>query len=215
MEIIPVINCDDFNCVKDKFVKLDELILSPPKKVHIDISDGEYALRPKWNQPEALKEFLIGNKLEFSISVHFMVKKPSIDIENWSSIIAKAIIPLDCDEDVDDVALLCRERKIVPVLSVSPSVPIEKALKHSSVFNDFQILAVSPGPSGQEMSQGTLDKIEFLKSQMPSVIIEVDGGVNPATASLFKKAGADIILSGSYIFNSADPKSAYLELKEA
>ena len=47
---------------------------------------------------------------------------------------------------------------------------------------------------------------------MPSAIIEVDGGINPETAKLVKNAGADMAVSASYLFNSANPKSKFEEL---
>jgi len=52
-----------------------------------------------------------------------------------------------------------------------------------------------------------------LRQKFPDVKIEVDGGVNLETASKIKEAGADIIVSASYIWESRNPKEAYLKLK--
>ena len=216
MQIIPVINCDDFQCVKDKIIKINEFVFNTVKAthIHIDIADGQYATEPKWNDPESLQEFVAKNNFAFNLSVHFMMKRPSVEIKRWSSFITKAAIPLDSDESAKELAELCRTINIIPCLSVPPSKTIKEALAYADYFNDFQILAVSPGPSGQIMSEGTLDKISTLRSALPSAILEVDGGVNSATAPAFKIAGADILLSGSYIFNSVEPKLAYLELNQ-
>jgi len=215
MEIVPVINCDDFNCVKEKLSILDGILPSGERRVHIDISDGQYAVKPEWNDPEALGKFLEETGLKFDISVHFMVKKPCDEIKKWAPFIKKAVVPLDCDECCEHLIGTCRERSIVFSLSVPPGNGVEEAVRYANLFNEFQILAVAPGPSGQKMSEGTIEKIKELKAALPSAIIEVDGGVNPETVPMIKNAGADVALSGSYIFNSADPKSAYLELKES
>lgn len=213
MRIIPVINCDDFQCVKTRFAKLNEFIADAPKIVHIDVADGIYAAKPEWNDPRALQDFIFENNFNFKISAHFMARKPSIEIINWSALITKAAIPLDCGENIRELADFCRERNIFPYLSVPPSLSAEEALKYADYFSEFQILAVSPGPSGQKMLNGILEKIKFLREKLPSAILEVDGGINPDTAPLLKSAGADVILSGSYIFNSADPKIAYQKLQ--
>ncbi len=213
MRIIPVINCDDFQCVKVRFAKLNEFIAGAPKIVHIDIADGIYAVKPEWNDPRALEDFIFENNFNFKISAHFMARKPSIEIINWSALITKAAIPLDCGENIRELADFCRERDIFPYLSVPPLLSAEEALKYADYFSEFQILAVSPGPSGQKMLNGILEKIKFLRDKLPSAILEVDGGINPDTVPLLKSAGADVILSGSYIFNSADPKLAYQKLQ--
>lgn len=79
-------------------------------------------------------------------------------------------------------------------------------------FKFVQLLAVNPGFSGQKFNKETIKKIKFLKKNYPKVVVEIDGGINPQTARLVKKAGADIINSGSYIFNSKNPKEAYQKL---
>ena len=216
MQIIPVINCDDFQCVKNKVIKINEFVFNAIKAtyIHIDIADGKYATEPKWNDPESLQEFIAKNNFAFNLSVHFMMKRPSVEIKCWSSLITKAAIPLDSDENAKELAELCRTINIIPCLSIPPSKTVNEALVYADDFNDFQILTVSPGPSGQTMSADTLDKISVLRNALPSATIEVDGGVSSATALALKSAGANILLSGSYIFNSVEPRLAYLELSQ-
>jgi ribulose-phosphate 3-epimerase len=213
MEIIPVINCDDFDCVKRKISVINGILEGGERKIHIDISDKRYAIKPEWNDPESLGKWLAENNLKFDITVHFMAKKPCDEISKWASLITKAVVPIDCDECCEHLISVCRDINIPFSLSIPPSVSVEEAVRYAGFFNEFQILAVSPGPSGQEMSAGTVQKIKQLRTALPSAIIEVDGGVNLETAPILRKAGADVLLSGSYIFNSADPRSAYLELK--
>ncbi|MFA5053466.1 MAG: hypothetical protein WC565_05380 [Parcubacteria group bacterium] len=213
MEIIPVINCDDFSCVKEKLLKANEFLSDSPKKIHIDISDGKYAIKPEWNDPDSLKIFISENNLNFQIGIHLMVQKPSAEIEKWAPLVKKVSVPIDCEEDVKNIAKLCREKNIVPCLSIPPNESVEKAIEYEDDFPEFQILAVPPGPSGQKMREGTIEKIKSLKDKLSSAIIEVDGGIDPENIPILKEAGADIALSGSYIFNAPNPKSAYSKLK--
>jgi ribulose-phosphate 3-epimerase len=215
MEIIPVINCDDFNCVKKKLAVLDGILPPDNRRIHIDVSDGQYAVKPEWNNPEELGEFLKENNMKFDIGVHFMVKMPCDGIRRWASLINKATVPLDCDECTEHIAATCQVENVAFSVSIPPDNDVREAARYAGLFKEFQILAVPPGPSGQKMSEGTIQKIKELREMVPSAIIEVDGGVNPETIPELARTGADIALSGSYIFNSADPKSAYLELKEA
>jgi ribulose-phosphate 3-epimerase len=213
MEIIPVINCDNFDCVKSKISLLDEILGEENRRIHIDLSDKRYTIKPEWNDPEALADWLKENNLKFDISAHFMAQKPCDEIKRWAPLITKATVPIDCDECCEHFISACRNVNLSFSLSIPPNVEVEEAIRYGNFFKEFQILAVPPGPSGGIMVPGTIEKIKQLRVALPSAIIEVDGGVNPETIPSLRNAGANILLSGSYIFNSADPKSAYLKLK--
>lgn len=79
------------------------------------------------------------------------------------------------------------------------------------------LMSVNPGFGGQEFIEHTLDKIGKLKSLITATgshaLIEVDGGVQQDTASRLKVAGADVLVSGSFVFKSNDPLAAIRELK--
>ena len=213
MEIIPVINCDNFDCVKNKLSIANEILKEGDRRIHIDVTDKQYAIKPEWNDPESLAAWLTENNLKFDTTVHFMTKKPCGEIKKWASLINRAIVPIDSDECCEHLISACRDVNICFSLSIPPAVGVGEAVRYAGFFKEFQILAVPPGPSGQKMSAGTIEKIKELRKALPSATIEVDGGVSPETVPMLKEAGADILLSGSYIFDAVDPKSAYLELK--
>ena len=66
------------------------------------------------------------------------------------------------------------------------------------------IMNVHPGFGGQKFMLDTLPKIEFLRKNYPKINIQVDGGLNGHTTELASYAGANIIVSGSYLFKSKD-----------
>ncbi|MFA6495227.1 MAG: hypothetical protein WC246_02970 [Candidatus Paceibacterota bacterium] len=78
----------------------------------------------------------------------------------------------------------------------------------------FLVLAVVPGKSGQLFNKKALTLMPFLKKSHPRATIIVDGGINKKTAAQCKKAGADGVVSASYIWNAADPQKAYRTLEK-
>ena len=95
------------------------------------------------------------------------------------------------------------------MLALNPETSIEEILPYLDSFLFVQLLAVSPGPSGQDFNSLILEKIELLRERSLDIVIEVDGGMNLETAKAVKEAGTDIITSASYIFDSVNPAAAY------
>ena len=116
-------------------------------------------------------------------------------------------------ESAKNILTACREQGADTVLASNPETPIEEIKPYINLFSKFLALAVHPGPAGQSFNPSVLEKIKSLKRE-DAIIIEVDGGMNPATAQLAKDAGADMITSGAYIFDSTDPRKAYEELRK-
>lgn len=100
---------------------------------------------------------------------------------------------------------------------LNPHTPVS-TLKHLIEFVDIVLLmSVNPGFGGQEFLPLVYDKIkelrELIDKKNAKVFIEVDGGVNGLNAANLEQAGADILVAGSYIFDSKDYKTAISSLK--
>jgi len=100
-------------------------------------------------------------------------------------------------------------------VSLNPETSIEKVKHLISDLDLVLVMAVSPGPSGQEFRLEVLSKIKVLHKNYPEFNIEVDGGINPQRAKQIIRAGANILVAGSYIFNAKDPAKAIEELRKA
>ena len=74
------------------------------------------------------------------------------------------------------------------------------------------VMSVEPGFGGQKFMPSALDKLRWLKAEREarglSYLLEVDGGVDAATAPLCVEAGADVLVAGSAVFGAADPAAA-------
>ena len=79
-------------------------------------------------------------------------------------------------------------------------------------------MSVNPGFGGQSSIENTYDKIKALKALIQKkeahALIEVDGGVTASNAKALKEAGADVLVAGSFVFKSENPKITIKELKE-
>lgn len=216
MTTIPAINCPDLNCIKGKLKEVLGFFSEADGWVQLDITDRKFTDHATWNRPEELEKLIADYKLPFKFEVHLMVDDPELIIKEWVRVgIKRLILHLEGIEDLELKIQDLRERTrgVELGLAINPDTPVEELLSFLKDFKFVQILAVHPGKAAQKFDEGVLEKIEFLKKNHPNVIIEVDGGINPETARLAKKAGADILASASYIFDSPNPKKAYEELK--
>lgn len=206
MEIIPAINCPDFECVKNKLQKAAEI----SRWVQLDIADGKFTPHKTWNNPEELS-LLITQYSLLNLEVHLMVENPESVIENWIGAGAKRIIAHL--EAIKNLKLITNNLKTCELgLAIAPDTSVEDVVPLLSDIKFVQVLAVYPGKVAQKFDKRIPAKIKFLKKNYPDVIIEVDGGINLETAKLCKEAGADILVTATYIWESADPQSMYRKL---
>lgn len=212
MDVIPVINCLDRQCVEEK-IAVAQRFLSPGELLHVDVGDGAFTFHKTWNDTEGWRAL----DVPFPLEVHLMVERPDAWIAPWIAAGAKRIIvhAEAIDEDaLEQIKRRCESSGAEVMLSLNPETPIEDLTPYLGAISRFQVLAVNPGLAGQKFLPLSLEKVTWLREAVPHAIIEVDGGITPETARMAKAAGADIIVSASYIFGSEDPKKAYEALKE-
>lgn len=215
MEIIPVINCYNPQCVEDR-LKIIEALELDENIIHIDISDGKFAEGETWNDPDGIKNIVDNLNMKVSFEVHLMVDDPVEELSRWALLETKKIIaPIEALDDPELFIRECEHLDIIPVLSADPHTSIDRLLEYQDICQNFQILLVHPGPSGQIPDKDSLQKISELRTVLPNAIIEVDGGITPEVARIIKDAGADTIVSSSFIFDSESPIVAFKELKES
>ncbi len=211
MVIIPVINCPDFDCVKEKVKKIGDF-LPTDGWVHLDVSDARFTFGKSWGDASAWQKIGEGVHTE----VHLMVEEPEKVVEQWLEAGAKRlIIHIETinEHSFEEIESVAKKYGAELMLAISPETPIEKLEPYLGKASEFQVLAVHAGPAGQNFLPLVLDKVKFLRKELPDAKIEVDGGINLEIAKLAKDAGADMVTSASYIFGNKEPKKAYEELK--
>jgi ribulose-phosphate 3-epimerase len=210
MKVIPVLNCQDIECVQKK-IEVAKTFLSPGDLLHLDVTDGSFAMRRTWADPMAWVKL----QSPFGLEVHLMVDHPEEYVDNWLGAGAhRLIVHVESlsPHSMHQILTLAERHKAEVMLSSKPESEAEDIEPYMRHFRSFQVLAVQPGPPGQLYLPFIDDKIRFLREEFPDATIEVDGGMRPLTVWRVKELGADTVVSSSFIFDSADPKKAYEEL---
>ncbi len=155
------------------------------------------------------------------LDVHLMVNEPLNDvpkyIEAGANILTVHYEAFENKEDLVNVLKYIQENHTLAGISLKPETPFKDV--RSFVFNCDVVLVmgVEPGASGQKLMDSVYDKVkeiyEFRQSNNLNFKIEFDGGVNPETAKKLIDCGVDILVSGTYVYNSKNRALAVDELR--
>lgn len=216
MIIIPGINCEEVDDVRSRIQQASEFLSTThsgyPKWIHLDIADGSFTNGyTTWRNSSDIASLAVPKDVH--IEAHVMVKRPEEIIGEWvNSGVHRVIVHLSATEHLEAIVSICKERQVALMLALEPEVPVEHAFPYLAGVNACQLLAVTPGKSGQMLDPQTFERIKAIKRRFPSLPLEVDGGIDPLTARACKEAGADMVVSSSYIFTSNDALRAFQEL---
>lgn len=206
-EIIPAILVKTEREFRQKIEAVEELV----ETVQIDVMDGKFVPNETFADPDRIKEF--GLPMEYE--VHLMVEDPLEHLDGWSVAgCSRAIIHAESVEDLPAAIEAVKSYGMEAGISINPDTPvsaIEDAVEEADVV---QVMGVNPGFMGQEFNPIAIDKVAELRDTYPDLVIEVDGGVSDATARALAEAGADRLVSGSFIFNSGAPAKMIAKLEE-
>lgn len=190
-------------------------IESSADMIHIDVMDGVFVPNISFGIP-VVKSLRKHTNMLFD--VHLMIVEPEKYIDEFIKAGADLITfhyeATDCAEKIIDA--IHAHGKMAGI-SIKPATPVS-AIEHLLHKLDLVlIMTVEPGFGGQKLMDDQVKKIKELKAEISKnslkTVIEVDGGVNGENAKILRAAGADILVAGSYVFGSADRKTAIESLK--
>ncbi len=211
VKIAPSILSADFSKLADEVRKVEQYV----DMLHIDVMDGHFVPNITFGPP-VVRSIRVVTKLPFD--VHLMVENPDNYIEQFidagaNLLTVHAETAVHLNRTIDNI----KKKGAKAAVALNPSTPLT-ALDH--VLPDIDmvlIMTVNPGFGGQHFIKGMLPKIrklkEIISKEKLDVDIEVDGGINGDTARQAVAAGADILVAGSYIYDSSDPVAAISSLR--
>lgn len=156
---------------------------------------------------------LSGELSDFNVEVHLMVDDPVQYLAACAAVGARRVyIHPEPLESVSDVFSAMSEYDFARGLSISPQTSIEQILPYIDEVDAVQVMTVEPGEQGQTFMLEMLEKVRDLKTDLPSLWVSVDGGVNAETIGEVLDAEADGAGVGSAISGAAEPVAAYTTL---
>jgi len=189
--------------------------------IHIDIMDANFVPNLTLG-PVIVKAVRSYSKLPFD--VHLMINNPIEYAEKFIEAGADFLtfhVESPCfSNDASNILKLLKSIKklgCAPGLVLKPQTPAEAIFSYMEMCSIILVMTVEPGFGGQEFMPETLSKIKTIRQEINSknydILLEVDGGIDQKTAELCVKAGANVLVSGNYLFNHQNMSQAIAELK--
>ena len=151
------------------------------------------------------------------LDVHLMVERPERRIEDFAGAGADSIaIHYEATPHANYALQAVREAGLNAGLALNPGTPAEVVSGLAEQLDHVLCMTVNPGWGGQDYIPSSTAKVARLRELLgPDVPIEVDGGIDAATARTTVDAGATLFVAGSSIFGGSDPAGAYREIATA
>lgn len=183
--------------------------------IHIDVMDGSFVPNKQFTTEEINNLEIISKK---KFDVHLMVDNPRKYIENLDiSNIEYIIVHSEIAKDINELLDLIKSYNVKCGLSIKPNTDISILTPYLNKLDLILVMSVEPGFSGQEFISNSLDKVsklkQIIKNNNLDIVMAIDGGINGSNASLVKKRGIDMVVSGSYVTNSLDYQDKINDLR--
>jgi ribulose-phosphate 3-epimerase len=177
--------------------------------VHVDIMDGVFVPNLSFGLPvtQAIKR-----ESDKPLDVHLMITQPERYLEDFRKAGAEVLtVHYEACPHLHRTLQQIKELGAIRGVALNPHTPVQSL---ECVLGDIDLvclMSVNPGFGGQQFIEHTFEKVKQLASLRKSLglnfRIEIDGGVNARNAGALVSAGADVLVAGSFVFQSQDPEA--------
>jgi len=210
--IAPSILAADFNDLGSAIRMINS---SHADFIHCDIMDGVFVPNISFGLPVVRKVSEIAEK---PLDVHLMVRNPDPYIQPFADAGASVLtVHQETCMHLHRTVQMIKNEGMKASVCLNPHSPVFLLEDILEELDMVLLMSVNPGFGGQKFIKNTYSKVKRLRnlidSRNPGCLIEVDGGVNFETGKRLFDAGANVLVAGSFIFKSPDPKAVINQMK--
>ncbi len=184
--------------------------------LHFDVMDGVFVKNISFGLPvlEAVRRIT-----DMPLDVHLMITEPHRYAERFIKAGADILtFHIEAESDVMGTIKSIKEAGIKAAVSVKPATDAESVFEYLPYVDMVLVMTVEPGFGGQSFIPETEDKIRAIRERINElgldIDIQVDGGIDTVTCDIAKRAGANVIVSGSCLFKAEDMAAAACRMRE-
>ena len=169
--------------------------------LHLDVMDGIFVPNISFGNPVIKK---IKENSNLTLDVHLMIDRPHRYTKEFAKYADILGFHYEAGSDVAATLKEIRNLGCKSCLTIKPKTAAEEIFEFLPLCDMVLVMSVEPGFGGQSFMPDSLPKVTALKKEIEArglkCDIEIDGGINGETAPLAVKAGADVLVAGSYLF---------------
>ena len=196
-----------------------KLLQGKADMLHCDVMDGKFVEKQTFDY--SLIKSINASSL-IMLDVHLMTAEPEATLEKYikagANILTVHYEAFSNKAQLIKAMQLIKSKNCLAGLSFKPETTVKEISNFLYYADIVLVMGVQPGASGQSMLPQTFDKVKslanFRQANKLTFKIEVDGGVNEQNTKLLSEMGADILVSGSYVFKAEDKEKAIKKLKK-
>jgi len=185
--------------------------------MHLDVMDGHFVDNISFG-PAVVQAVHETN--DIFLDVHLMISRPDHYLDRFIAAGSDLVtVHVEADHDVAETLRRIRAAGCKAGVAINPATPLDTVVPHLDAIDLLLCMTVVPGFGGQAFMSEVLPKIEQAAALRNKTggkwHIEVDGGIDAATAALCVKAGANVLVAGSSTFRAPDMAAAITAIRNA